>query len=264
MAADKLFRYHQNLYVLDNQRAYRQEVVRYLNLIAGTYSGRTLLNSIYARGRRLVIVPYVPTAKDPINAYAQFDNVLDATTKDFPVMGTIQVPGYGSIPVPTQWIGSGAGSTVTLKYHPAVFRQYVANKHRIDPGAGPGEILFHEMVHAMRMIHGKFLRTAVTEDAGMDDFEEFCAILAANIYRSERGFSQLRTNHHDFKALGKDLSKPQAYYSYFMDEIDLWFTSQKAFCLELAASNAPFNPLKYAAAALGMPVRTSMALPAGR
>ena len=258
--ADKIFQYHQNLYILDNSVAYRREVVRYLNLIRTTYSGRTLLKFIYSRGRRLLILPYVPTQNDPVNAYAQPDDILAATTKDFPMTTTFQIPGFGSLLLPTKWIGTGEGSTVTLKYHPATFRQYVANKHRMDPGVGPGEVLFHEMLHAMRMIHGKFLRTFVTEDAGMDDFEEFCAILAANIYRSERGFQQLRTNHHGFKPLGKNLSDSAGYYSYFSDEIDLWFSSQREFCLELAASRAKFNPLRLGAVALGLPVTTPMAL----
>jgi hypothetical protein len=116
------------------------------------------------------------------------------------------------------------------------------------------------MVHAMRMIHGKFLRTNVTEDAHMDDFEEFCAILAANMYRSERGFHLMRANHQGSQALSKDLSDPAHYAQFFNDEIEKWFESQRDFCLELASSPARFNPIKYVAYGLDLAVVTPMAV----
>ncbi len=147
-----------------------------------------------------------------------------------------------------------------MKYHPAIFRQLAKNRGFIAPGDGAGEVLFHEMVHAMRMIHGKFLRTNVTEDAHMDDFEEFCAILAANMYRSERGFHLMRANHSGSQALSKDLSDPGHYAQFFNDEIEKWFESQRDFCLELASSPARFNPIKYVAYGLDLPVVTPMAV----
>src|SRR5262249_11509730 len=129
------FRYHQNVYILEDPVAYRHEVVRYLELIRSTYTGRTLLKYIYMRGRRLIIMPYVPAREGhPIDAKAIADNPTDAYTKGFPRMQPFNVTGYGTIMLPTALLGTGAGSTVTLKYHPATFRQLIANKHRIDPG----------------------------------------------------------------------------------------------------------------------------------
>jgi len=53
---------------------------------------------------------------------------------------------------------------------------------------GPDEVLFHEMVHAGRLLG---------HDDGSDDEEEYFAILIANIYISEKGksFSSLRRTH---------------------------------------------------------------------
>jgi hypothetical protein len=147
-----------------------------------------------------------------------------------------------------------------LKYHPAIFRQLAKNRGYIAPGDGPGEVLFHELVHAMRMLHGKFLRTTVTEDLHMDDFEEFCAILASNIYRSERGFTHMRTDHWDAAVPGLKVNDSQSYASVFQDEIEKWFSNHQSFCLELASTTAKFNPLKLVAAGMGLPVKTPMAL----
>jgi hypothetical protein len=52
----------------------------------------------------------------------------------------------------------------------------IKRKGRIDPGDGPGEVLFHEMVHAMRRMLAKRTSETVREDLRMDDFEEFCSI----------------------------------------------------------------------------------------
>lgn len=256
------FQYHQNLYILDDPIAYRREIVKYLELIRTTHAGRTLLKFIYLRARRLLIMPYVPSKETygAINAYADADDWNGAYTKNAPQMTGYDIPGYGTIMLPNGTFGTGTGTTVHLKYHPAIFRQLAKNRGFIAPGDGPGEVLFHEMVHAMRMIHGKFLRTTVTEDLHMDDFEEFCAILGANIYRSERGFKLMRTNHAGSEALPKELNDSQAYAIHFQDEIERWFNSQRDFCVELASSTAQFNPLKFVAAGMGLPVRTPMAL----
>ena len=38
-------------------------------------------------------------------------------------------------------------------------------------------------------------RDKVPDDPDMDSIEEYFAILAANVYRSERGFTKMRANH---------------------------------------------------------------------
>jgi hypothetical protein len=135
----------------------------------------------------------------------------------------------------------------------------IANKGgKIDPGDGPGEILLHEMVHALRMLSGVFSDPNFTANPHMDDVEEFYAITVQDVYRSERGFLQLRRDHWGHQALSASLSGSNAYYEEYKDPIDKWFETQKAFCLELASVRAKFNPF-HAAVLAKNPEPTPMA-----
>lgn len=257
-----VFQYRQNIHVLEDPVAYRKEVVRYLDLVQTTYAGRTLITHINQRGRHLLIIPYVPANEPeagPVNAYPHADSYEASFPSGWPLMNTVNLPGVGDIQLPT--VGTGAGSAVTLKYHPATYRQLIANQRRMNPGDGPGEVLFHEMVHVLQMMTGTRNTAAVPEEPGMGSFEEFCSILAANMYRSERGFKQLRKNHDWHKPLESNLADSQAYAAFFSTQIEKWINLQMAFCLDLAASPAKFNPLKFVAAGMGLSVRTLMQLP---
>lgn len=252
-----------NIWIQQDTVAYRNEVVRYLDLVRTTYAGRVLFKFINAVRKGVLILPYKPTPDDPVNAYAQPQSESDAYTRGQSVMRGFDIPGFGTIQLPTSAFGTGAGSNVWLKYHPATFRQYVINTGGIAPGAGPGEVLFHELVHAQRMLEGKFIRTTVPEHIHMDDFEEFCAIVAANIYRSERGFELLRTDHWGNQALRGPKTDQVEYYHFFRGEFERWYSSQPIFCRALAESPAKFNPLRIAVTSQGINVYTPMALRQG-
>lgn len=92
--------------------AYRNEVVRYLDLVRTTYAGRVLLRFINAIQKGILILPYNPTAKDPVNAYAQPQSERDSYTKGYSVMRGFDIPGFGTIQLPTAVFGTGAGSNV--------------------------------------------------------------------------------------------------------------------------------------------------------
>lgn len=263
-----IFNYAGNINILEEPRAYRREVEICLKRIETTHAGKTLIKHLRARGRRLLIIPYKPNAElGWVNATSSADRFLDSLPKDEPYGGTYpyQIPGFGTIPMPHVWKGTGAGSPVTIRFHPATFRQYNQNYGYIKPGSGPGEVLFHEMVHSLQQMDGTLSQVAVN-DPHLDDYGEFCAIVAANIYRSERGFTSLRADHSGFSKLGKhsggqDLTNPATFASVYATPLAKWIGLQKDFCLELASSTARFNPLKYAAVALGHRVATPMALP---
>jgi hypothetical protein len=267
------FNYVDNIFIQNNPVAYRREVARYLDLIRTTGSGRTLIKFIKMSARRLLIKPYHPTREYPVNAVTELEDPLAAYPKGDPEMHAVRagymwlLPG-GADPkailmLPTGDLGTGGGSPVTIYYHPAAYRELIKRKGRMDPSDGPGEALFHEMVHAMRAMRAKYSDTTVLEDLRMDDFEEFCAILAQNIYRQERGFTLLRRDHWSHARLEGDLLDSGAYYEKYRASIDKWFASQSVFCLELARSNVKFNPLREAAVARGMmqPPPPSMRLP---
>lgn len=257
----KVFQYDGRILVLEDPLAYRHEVERYLNLIATTYTGRLLFRYINMRYRHVLIIPYVP-AHNPdgyINAAASADDFKGAYGSGMPINGVWTIPGYGKITIPT-WVGTGHGSTVTLKFHPAIFRQLNANQGYIAAGAGPGEILFHEMIHALRQVYGVMMDVPIVEDRAMDNFEEFCAVSASNVYRSERGFHVLRSNHEGFTALKTAETDPELYAQKFAKHLERWFGQQRSFCLEMAASQAKFNPFKFTAYSLGLSPPTPMAL----
>ena len=266
------FNYIDNIFIHDNPVAYRREVARYLDLIRTTESGRTLIRFIKMSARRLLIKPYHPTPDAPVNAFASPDNPLAAYPRGAPQLQAVKVGFVGAllgadpdavVMLPTGNLGVGGGSPVTIKYHPATYREVIKRKRRIDPGDGPGEVLFHEMTHAMRAMFAKFSDTTVVEDLRMDDFEEFCSILAQNIYRQERGFTSLRKDHWGHERLEGDLLDSGTYYETYRPSIDKWFSSQGGFCLELARSKVKFNPLRAAAIAKGLmaPPPVSMRLP---
>lgn len=263
-----IFNYGGNINILENPIAYRREVELCLRRVESTLAGRTLIKYIRARGRRLLIIPYRPNAKDGwVNATSSADNYLDSLPAGelYTNYYTIQVDGFGALPIPHVWQGTGAGSPVTIRFHPATFRQYNQNVGYIKPGSGAGEVLYHEMVHALQQMDGT-LSNASVADPHLDDYGEFCAIVAANIYRSERGFTSLRADHSGFSKLGKhvggqDLTNPATFASVYSAPFGKWFGLQPQFCLELASVAARFNPLRYAAVALGQSVRTPMALP---
>jgi hypothetical protein len=249
-----VFNYGGNINILETSRAYRREVELCLKLIETTPAGRTLIRHIKARSsRRLLIIPYRPNAEDGwVNAFAAADTFLDSMPKGSFYVGTydLVIPNLGTIPIPHAWQGTGTGSPVTLKFHPATFHQYNKTHGGVPPGSGAGEILFHEMVHGLQQMEGKLVSDSVAENQHMDTFTEFCAIVAANVYRSERGFTSLRADHHGFTKLGKhttgqDLTDPRTYASVYAEPLKKWRGLQPLFYGDLAASSARFNPLKY-------------------
>lgn len=294
-----------NIRVDDHSKPYRDEVVRYLDLIASTDVGRTLYEFLSKPSKAVRITwklgmdgldPQTRAFNDEdlrrltqsskriarergLSDDAAFDIALkeDATlkaklkgiyAKDHPVMmqlrlSVLELFGlHSTFMFPTKEKGTGEGSDVELNYHPAAYRQLNKTLGFIGMGSGPGEVLLHELVHALRMTTGITLYENVPERRNMDDFEEFCSILAANMYRSARGFTKLRYDHHpaNDKApwrggseLPASLRDSKRYYQEFKPEIVKWFNNQRAFCVALAGSCAPFNPMAVAASDLGIP-----------
>jgi hypothetical protein len=239
---------------------YRNEVLRYLDLINTTFVGKTLYAFLLKRLRRVSIIPYRP---------AQINSSTSPETPEGLIGGTdpgssVSVPvTFFGVPIMMVTVpGSGGGANSIVRYNPATWRQMEVNFKRTLPGAGPGEMLFHELIHSMQASHGKTRFDPVPENTDMESFNEFCAVAAANVYRSERGFRELRSNHLDFEGERTDSDE---YYEFYKAPIQKWFGLQREFCIELARSPARFNPFRSAADDLGIavpPIPTPMALPA--
>jgi Effector protein len=259
----KAVNYSGNVWIWEVSVAYRHEVEKYLNLVRTTQAGQTLFRHLNFRTNWLLIQPFVPTAKSPVNADATPKTWADAAPLGYIASVTqLTFPGIAPIDFPTS-IGTGVGTTVYVHFHPATWTELNKRVGYISPGNGPGEVLYHEMVHGLRELKGQLrYRDKVVGEPDMDSVEEFYAIMAANVYRSERGFSHLRHDHRLFSPLHGDLRNPENYYQNYKTYIDQWFNEHRAYCLDMAKSPAKFNPFQNAAVELGLMPRpqTSMKL----
>ena len=119
-------------------------------------------------------------------------------------------------------------------------------------GAYPHEILFHEMVHALRDAagHGKSLAQLTDGLKGYGDAEELFAVVTANIYMSDptnkRSDKLGMRKDHGLGTLEAHLADSFGFYKSSRDAFrlmkqfcteDAWFTSQ------LAKTKANFNPV---------------------
>lgn len=102
------------------------------------------------------------------------------------------------------------------------------------------EVLFHELVHSMRIGHG------VTRDRSMGDGfeneEEFCAVLLANIYISEIG-REPRLSHTGFASLPKYNQVFTVFYDRYTKQIARCINSMPRLARSFAAVDCPFNPI---------------------
>src|SRR5262245_20536419 len=125
---------------------------------------------------------------------------------------------------PTQPRGTGLGSDAILEFSPENYPAYAG------PGSQADERLLHELVHAMRIMHGvqnDLPIRAVPNWSNVLVFrsiEEFLAILVTNVYHAENNRWGLRADHlaegGRYRVLHYPLHDPETYYRTFKDEID--------------------------------------------
>ena len=130
-------------------------------------------------------------------------------------------------------------------------------------GYGPGEVLYHEMIHGFRQLSGveRLGEPVVGEESTMHFVEEFYAVMAANVYRSDRGFTLLRADHRiKSPAITDSRVYQSAYYEHYQTYIDKWFHEQRAFCLDMANVSAKFNPFREAAVRSGLKTGSAVSM----
>jgi hypothetical protein len=239
-----LIHYSRNIKLLESGEKWQKEVIKYLDLVKTTSAGQTLTHYIdmLPRENPLLIHAWTRESNELPNAEAYTYRPEDGTKEGVPVIDLEEVaPG---VPAPIyKGPGTGAGALVRLAYHPAAFAEQTKRRGGyMEPGTGPGEVLFHEMVHAYRWMAGMGRsNTPVVGYPLFTDLDEFYAILAANVYRSERGFTRLRADH---KTSNWTTSTSSDYYDEFKSQIQTWFADQLAFCLAMARCPAKFNPFR--------------------
>ena len=212
--------------------------------LLGFDTGRAVIEMIWSKSRRLTVRPW---RSHQVNADSNPLSDRAGTAPFQPVRSGTD--GHHN----AAWgFGTGAGSSAVVRYTPSMwsddaFEWDGAARNTFaaqtgwwppDPGADAGEVLFHEMVHALRAMSGVENRMAMGRQ--FDTREEFVAVLVTNIYTSERGrFAWLRADHGATRLLSPGDWRTDPEMQALIRGIS---TSEPGLVLRLARVSAPFNP----------------------
>lgn len=198
---------------------YQAAVKFHLDRLKATATGRAVLREVT---RPLLIRPWKPDPGESPNAYASADDFLGGSTPYTEVRSC----GDGSV-LSAGVKGRGTGSDVTVAFTPKYWNY-------------PDNILLHELVHGIRIMRG-VQRCIATADH-FDTMEEVIAISVTNVYRSERGATVFRRDHHGFQWI----TKKDAYKLMKKHDVHLarvWF-EQQSFARAMWAVKTGFNPFR--------------------
>jgi hypothetical protein len=143
--------------------------------------------------------------------------------------------------------GLGVGESPRLNFSPEAFQKGSPSKLS-GPGTEPDEILFHELVHALRQIKGLMATLSVNQNYLNE--EEYLAIVISNIYiRSARKSADLRGDHR--RSVLKDpdhfLDNPQGVnltQRVLLERFYNWQPKLFDRLAKLSDADANFNPVK--------------------
>src|SRR6266853_1127061 len=136
-------------------------------------------------------------------------------------------------------IGTGTGSDTEIRFSPNTF---TAPGAPAGPGARPDEILLHEMVHGLRQMKGRAIFEQINGNPGMDNYEEFAAIVVSNVYRSELKIPQLRQDHHGFLPLTGPDTAAASFKTTYQQYLNDMAIEQPQLCRNLRRVPSAFNP----------------------
>ena len=212
---------------------YEHKVREHLSWIDCTTVGRLLLNSIAWHARNTP------------------GNLLSGGVPIRPYTGAGCNAGIGHTTLtPTGW------SQPVVTYSPDVFTLHGAcyaslQKPETNRGLYPDEILFHELVHALRGTSAQYM-SLIPLSGGLkryDSREEFIAVLATNIYISDpsnRSKTGLRRDHIQYTPLEKGLDGSFEFYRSARNayaQVSQFCNENRGFTKAVAAVRAPFNPI---------------------
>jgi hypothetical protein len=188
-------------------------------------TGQIIVQGIHASGWSVVVKPY-------------WKNDCNAGTVGRPEMARGEI-------------------NVLIGYSPDASCAVDPRSRDFQPGGTPEEVLFHELVHAFRIVTGQssdrkmypntFLSAAAMLK-GLQEYdleEDFFAVLIANIFSAETG-RPLRGGHHANEALPPALSSNKAFLA-----VEDYARLVRQFCVqhhsvsqELSRVPTTFNPIK--------------------
>jgi hypothetical protein len=204
------------------------EVRRLLRRIEGTKVGPMLLSEIRRYNRWVSIEPYWSS----LSHLSYMNNICSARAT--PVR----------LPRGTRMVDS------VVQISPERLAQGTpcATRRRGGATADDHEILFHELVHAMRMVSDKW--GAMNRLGGglrdQDNFEEFVAVLVTNIYASHNGKPFVRAGHRDHSRMRGDLADSFRFFEISTQAYPLikqFYADHPNLGALLTTVEVPFNPI---------------------
>lgn len=233
------YRYARNIKI-DGNAAHETGVVSQLDRLMQTFAGWAVITEAYYLSQRTMrIRPYVPTPESgQCNATATPTDGAAATLR-----GTTVLDRNDRLPAPGQprVTGTGTGSDTIVRYSPTTFQP--GSVCSTGPGATADEILLHEMIHGVRHMAGRAVREQVVGNPGMTNYEEFVAIVVSNIYRSERGLTQLRRDHAGFNVLNDATTDPAVFHTTYRTYFGHFWVEQQRLFDNLRRARCTFNPV---------------------
>jgi hypothetical protein len=183
------------------QRAkHKDDVLAILDTIDSFKTGTALFDAIAATGHNLAIGPYW-----------RFDHDLPYSNAN----NYFEDKGFDSLAWPRGKPDSKGQTDALIEFSPGLWNQpeYKGKPHFdrttnlatgtagiTGPGSYVDEVLFHEIVHALRIMVGvSHIEEPVT--AHYDNLEEYAAIVVSNIYLSEKRSKWFRADHSGFTTL---------------------------------------------------------------
>lgn len=249
-----------HLLVQNNYLPYLREVELQLRLIRSTAMGRALFEAVACGSYNIRILPHSGPQKSGLPATNPFMR-LDASSAWYPENAMEagsdeympQVDGDGmytpgkELIVSRIGVGWGWGADTVVEYSPAALREQVRRSPRRLQYAPPDVVLLHELTHAMRAGAGLSKSCNVQGDYSWDNYEEFCAHMVENVYRSERGLHGLRLHRHAHKLDDKVTAESDvAFHRRYAQDIDHWLDVQPTFFRAASFVRADFNPFRAA------------------
>ncbi len=238
--------YRPRLYLASDHPPYRREVELQLARICSTQTGKLLIAAIGLGTKNVRIRPsfYGPffPSQDVVKQ-SDYPDALEAAAHSY---NWYEI-GYGqSVMVPDALrIGTGRGAETVVEFHPAGFLE-AARRHSAKwAGQTPDVVLLHELTHAMRGARGLQNNRSMYGDLRMSNYEEFCALLVENIYRSERK-QKLRLGHGAKPAAEVAADSDVEFYKRYAPDIDHWHDVQSDFFRAMAGVPCTFNPFRAA------------------
>lgn len=193
---------------------YDSTVVGLLGQIEGLNVGKALFNCINSQcvGKSLAIKSRNPSSSkltDICVANANTTDLSESAKRQSVAKGKSML-GYRKEEDPKMpfydesALGTGEGTNCVIRFTPGVWSETSGGECRKadskfgGPGSDPDCVLFHEIVHAYRIMTGSQLKYRISVDGkGDQSYEEFVAILISNIYLSDRqAGAKLRSFSH--------------------------------------------------------------------